>query len=163
MFFKGFFIIAFGGLLILFLSCRDKKVNKDNLLIGNWKVALTAITKQSTSDEDACSYISKPSDLHLPPLVQKCVADDVWQFSKDVLTIIKGDIKCLPEEEGNSVTSYTQSGEDLSFDGTDYKIILLTKDTLIIDNCVEVANYDPGREPRQPTKMRFAQKFYRVR
>lgn len=146
---------------LLCSRCKKESQSHTDPLIGKWQFYLDAITYTGT---DACQYKSKPSDVYLEPSpYTACKRDNVWAFSPNNLTISSGAVKCIPNEPDQLVQAFQKTDSSLTINGRTYRIVMLSRDTLIIDDCVQMNNNVPGLPPVGPYFVRLATKFFRLR
>lgn len=148
-------------LLSFFLGCKKEDKYGSNLLIGKWNLNVDALTRNGA---DACQYNTKPSDLDFPTTsVLECVKDNIYEYSTNTLTVSFGNIKCRPDEPAQTINPYERTDSTLTIGNNTYKIVLLTKDTLIIDRCLQLKTHIPNSPPVAPSYVRIASKFYRLK
>lgn len=129
--------IIFPVIIILTtISCeRTDNQTVDNL-VGKWKVYSTKVL---SVENNSCNYITKASDFYFKPINQTCENDNLYIFSNsNSLTINYGSNKCNSNEPTEENKSYSKSNNKLFIDNEKYRIVHLSKDTLIIDYCASI-------------------------
>src|SRR5687768_4330932 len=155
------YLLCFFCIGLLCIRCKKERQNHTDPLIGKWQFYLDGGTRLGA---DACQYNTNPSDLYFQPSsYSACKKDNVWEFSTDKLTISSGSVKCFPNEPPQLVQAYQKTDRRLTTNGKTYHIVILSSDTLIIDNCEQINNNTPGSPPTGPSFARFATKFFRLR
>ena len=142
---KAIKLIAVFFILVQF-GCVKEKDNPTISLYNKWKVYNTVIVKMDDMKEQgACAYKTKVSDLYWPPILTRCDADDIYEFNQsNKLTIYSGDKKCAMDEPNKLTISFDQKGDSIITDKFRYNVVLLSRDTLILDYCVDNTVYPPG-------------------
>lgn len=155
------YLLCFFCIVLLCVRCKKEGQRPIGLITGKWQFYLDGITRFGA---DACHYISQPSDLYFQSAPNSaCKRDNVWEFSQDKLTIFFGSVKCFSNEPAQLVQAYQKTDSSLTINGRTYRIVMLSSDTLIIDDCEQINNNIPGLPPTGPTFARFATKFFRLR
>jgi hypothetical protein len=111
-----------------------------------WQVySFKILRMDGTFNQDACNYQTRSSDFYDPPSLQSCQADDVYDFTDESsLKIYSGSNKCMPNEANTIIRAYEHRGDSLFIDGSPYRIVQLSRDTLILDYCKDMTIYPPG-------------------
>jgi hypothetical protein len=133
------FLAAF--FIIIFMAACKKEMRPVNEgLSRKWQMYSFKIVKiDDNFNQGACDYRTQASDFYDPPSLQSCRADDVYDFTNsNTLKIYFGNNKCMPNEASSLTLSYERKSDSLFIDGNPYRIVLLTKDTLILDYCSDV-------------------------
>lgn len=152
--------LYFFCLSLLCIQCKKENSLQDNLLAGKWQFYMDAITFSGT---DACQYRSKPADFYdQSPFDMQCKKDDVWEFKSTEVIFSSGKEKCAHNEPDTRVWNYEKTDSTLTIDGTTYHIVMLTRDTLIIDQCAELSQL-PGLPPVGPQPVRIGTKLLRLK
>ncbi|WP_207433478.1 hypothetical protein [Sabulibacter ruber] len=128
-------------LLLLLLSCyvwgcnNDDEEDTADLLQTQWDWYSNKVLV--LGGEEACAYQTKPSDMYFRPSNPTCEDDDVYDFrSGSELIVSTGSRKCGITEAATQTKAYQRQGNKLTIDGQEYSIVMLTKDTLILDTCM---------------------------
>lgn len=138
-------VLIFILVISIVLSC--KKGDTENIITLNkkWK---TFSVKVLSIGPDACNYRTQPSDFYFPPINSTCQDDDIYDFTdKSKLRIDYGTKRCDTYQPSSELKDYKQTGDTLKIGEDIYNIILLSRDTLILDNCSRLNVY-----PSTPAK-----------
>ena len=128
------------------VSFRKDDIHPAGLLQRKWKLYSYKILKLDDSfQQGACGYQTQASDFYGPPTLASCQDDDTYDFTdQHSLTLYFGSKKCMVSEPQSIAKPYKQIGDSLFIEGTSYRIVLLSSDTLILDYCTEINPYPPG-------------------
>ncbi|MFM7859432.1 MAG: hypothetical protein ACKO96_47785 [Flammeovirgaceae bacterium] len=101
--------------------------------LSKWRVYSVKVL---SINGDACNYKTLPSDFYFTPTNTTCQDDDIYDFSSlSLLTINHGTNKCNYSEPNSETKQYKKQGDTLIINGENYGVVLLSRDTLILDNC----------------------------
>lgn len=142
---KAHFLAAF-SFFVFTAGCRKDDNRSAPGLHRKWQVySIKVLQLDDRFNQGACGYQTKASDLFGPPTVPSCQDDDVYDFTdRRQLTVYSGPKKCTAFDPGSSTKRYEQRGDSLFIEGTSYRIVHLSGDTLVLDYCTGINTYPTG-------------------
>lgn len=153
-------------LFVVLSGCKKDAQIAEDSLSGRWQFytdGIVRIDNTGTPGPSACDYETRVSDMYLPA-GEDCRRDDTYLFADDGrLTINFGTKKCTIGQITTETISYEVRGDSLLTDRFNASIVLLSKDTLIIDYCVRINLPVPGNVPPVDLNGKMGVKFIRVR
>ena len=139
------FLIAI-SLILLLISCTKDNNSSDISLNRKWQLYAFVVLKiDDMQEQNACSYTTKVSDLYSKPIETSCNIDDVYDFTNpDTLSINFGNKRCSLSDPSILAKYYQRHGDSIITDDFKYHIVLLSRDTLILDYCTDNTVYPPN-------------------